>query len=334
MANITSATETRTYDTVLSAFTGKVMQAMPKEQTKEKNTLLGMLSKTTEAASGGYMYVNVSSLTTKTGEGPFTKAATLTPTDEDDVTRAIFRRAVNRVNVTIFEQDLIDNPSDKAFFRLVAHKLHMGRWRMEELENTQMWATTATSNGIHGLPIAAPDAPGSSGAYGGLNGATAGQTWWQNEADADGYTISTGIEGAMDSMDYDMHEHEGWDFAVTSKVVHRIIRQNMREYSSITDPGAQSGSKAADLGYSYLKYDGKDIIWDRTCPSTSATADHRMYFVKNDCFKYAYVPGYRYRLSKWKELPEQEGRTATLLCASQCVTYARRGLGTISDLDV
>lgn len=335
MANIVSATETRTYDTVLSAFTGKVMQAMPKEQTKKKNTLLGMVQKTTESATGGFMYINVSSLTTKDGEGAFVKAETLTPEDEDDTTRATFRRKLNRVNITIFEADRIDNPEDKAYFGLIAHKLKMGRWRMEEIENTQMWATSAVANGIIGLPLAANDDGGvSSGAYGGIDGAAGSQTFWRNEFDADGYTISTGIENAMDEMDYKMNDHEGWHFAVTGKPVHRIMRQNMREYASITDPRVQSGSKAADLGYSYLQYDSKDVIYDRSCPATSTTVGQRMYFVNNDCFKYAYVPGYRYRLGPWKELPKQEGRTATLLCASQFVVYGRRGLGAISALDV
>lgn len=329
MAIISQTSESRVFDTTLAAFPGDWIQGLPVEQKQVKNRLLTAMLKKKKSAPAGRMYANVAEITTEDGEGWFNKAEELTPTDIDDVTTAYYDVKLLRTKVTVFYADLIKNPG-KAFFKLVAWKLSRGRTRHLNLLQSAVWATSQVSKGLTGVPLAVKDDP-TTGTYGGIN--SANLTSWRNKYDSTGYTISTGLMGAIDAMDYELEQE--WDFAFTSDVVHRIMRQYHRDFASINlTPSSPMGKRAADLGFAVIEYDGKPIMWDRDCPKTSATTGHRFYFFTRDNFYLGVVPGWYMRQTPWTELESQEGKTCTIITACQCVTTKRRTQGVIKNLDV
>lgn len=337
MANIVTSSDTLTFDTVTAAFSDGWLETQPIEQSQQKNTLLGMMQKKEKKAHGGKMRVNVSAITTKTGEGAFVKGTPLTPTDEDDVTTATFRRAVYRTNATVFVHDIIDNDDPRAFFKIVGWKLMRARQRMNNVLQVDLWATTTVAVGLQGIPMMIPDDGGlAAGAYGGLTGSAALQAFWLAASDAAGYTISTGLMDAIDSISYTLEAGgaRDWDYAFTHSTVHKILRQYHRDFGLITDPRSQAGKRAADLGYGVLEYNGKAILWDRSVPSTTATTGHRFYMFSDDSFYLGSIPGWNFKTMPWRWLPTQEGKTTTVIWAGQAICKQRRGLGVISALSV
>lgn len=336
MANIVAASETQLWNVVSASFNDGWLETQPIEQSKQKNTLLGMAQKKEKKAHGGKMRVNVSSITTKTGEGAFKKGDALTPTDEDDVTTATFTRAVYRANVTLFVHDLIDTEDARAFFGLMGHKLKMGKLRLNDRKQIDIWATTTVADGIQGIPMMIADNPTSSGAYGVLDGAAGSQTFWRNAYDATGYTISTGLIPAIDAIGYTLEAGgaRDWDYAFTSPVGHRILRQYHRDFGIDTSPKTKAGKKAADVGYGVIEYNGKPIYWDRSVPYTTTTTGHRFYMFSEDSWYLGTIPGWNYKVMPWKWLPTQEGKTTSIIWAGQPICKQRRGLGVISALSV
>jgi hypothetical protein len=336
MSNIVNYSSTWTWDTVLTSYARKVLKSQPVEQSYQHNATLAMMerSENIKVRGGGYFQCPVTSVTSALG-GVVEKGTALSTADVDDTTMAEYRRVKYGEPVVLFESDEDDTRTPEALFDLLGHKVMQAKRRLENKIASDLWATTQqTSNGnncLTGIPLHIEEAPISSGALGGLDGAAASQSFWRNQTTTTGGVASSVLMNQIDAIDYDLSAggNRSWDFAITTKGLHKILKQVARTYGTVNlNPMSSAGRRIADLGFPVVEYDSKPIIWDRNCPSGY------MYFVNKEAMKLAIMPGREFTLGPWARLEGngQLGRIAYVRWTGQLVTFERRMLGQISGL--
>lgn len=204
------------------------------------------------------------------------------------------------------------NRGAAAAINMVTTKLNTAeRSLYEELERV-MFADGTGSNEPNGLQNIISATP-TTGTLHGINRATAGNEWWQNQQKtstgvASLYLVSDMRTCLNDLIKYSRSEIN--DIAiVTNQTVFELYEDVCLDMKILQD------RKMADAGFDTIQYRGKPIMW---CPSAPSG---NMYFINSNYYKLVCDNDYFMEMTSWKEIPDQPfDKAAQIVCALNAVT--------------
>lgn len=204
------------------------------------------------------------------------------------------------------------NRAKAAAINMVTTKLDAAERSMyEELERVMFADGTGADepNGIQNIISTTP----TTGTLHGINRATAGNEWWQNQQKtatgaASVYLVSDMRTCLNDIIKYSRAEIK--DIAiVTNQAVFEL-------YEDVClDMKVLQNVMMADAGFDTIQYRGKPIMW---CPSAP---DGNMYFINTKYYELVCDEGYFMEMTDWKQIPNQPfDKVAQIVCALNCCT--------------
>lgn len=327
-----SQTISYTFNDVVTSALRAWLKTTPVEQNYTTTPLLNLLEKDRETpAQASYWHVPVGNVGNPLG-GPFELAGSTPTTGSDDVTLAQYRRCQYAEPVLMFFTDEWDTSSGEvALFKKAARATASARMRQRTDLATDLVSTSSVTSGLQGLPLAAEEAPSSSGAYGNISGNT--YSWWRNQTDASSPSFATGGMPALESMATSLMNVEGegdpFDWICVSTNVFGFIQTAARTFLSLNAPVTGGGGKrVAEMGWPALNFHGKPIFNDPRLTAGYA------YFGGSGAAKLMVDPNNEFRLGNFSELTPggQHGRIAYMYWRGQFVTFNRPRLGQISTI--
>ncbi len=322
---------TPTFNTVLTAVYRRVLESEPVEQTYKEHKLLSMLEKENGARyqvnGGRTLHIPIGSLGS-TRAVPIRKGSTIPLTDSDSKTMAEYTMAHYTIGVTVWGTDLAEAKGPDRLFDVLKSKKDDGLMEMADKLDTDLWSSSAVTNGLSGIRLAFPtDGGNSSTTYGGHAGAT--NTFWQSKAITTGGTASTVLVPQMDLLEQQINSErsKGIDFWITTYNLERIYRQTARTFLQTTS-ATVAGKKVADLGYSASFHNNAPILPDNTCPAGF------VYALSTSCTKWAYDPDFNYATDDFVDMAAggQYGKVSLMHTRGAFVVNQRRCNGQISGL--
>lgn len=325
--------QTISFTTTLVSALQKYLKETPVTQDFTRLTALSMLEKKSKAMDApSYWRVPVKNIGSPLG-GPFEGAGTTATTGFDDITHASFRRAQYAHPVVLLRTDEWDTNSEVALFKAGVQKVESARQMLRKDVSTDLLSTSAVTNGVQGIPLAAEEAPGSSGAYGGLDGAT--ETYWKNKTDATNPAFSTAGMAAFESMFRQLASVEGregnpFDWILVSTAVFGYLQTAARTFLSLNAPATGgAGKRAGEMGFPTMSFHGKPIVFD-----PGLTAGYA-YFWADDAAYLVTQPGVDFTMPyEWVSLAPagQHGLINHVYWRGQLVVEQRAALGQISTI--
>jgi len=199
------------------------------------------------------------------------------------------------------------NRAKAAAIRLVETKLNAAeRSVYEDLERVVFADGTGTNepNGLQNLVSSSP----TSGIVHGINRATAGQAWWQNQQ-----TTATGAAAVylVSDMRTCLNDIIKYSRAELSDIV-LVTNQTVFElYEDVClEMKILSNTMMADAGFDSIQFKGKPLIW---CPSAPSG---NMYFLNPVFLKLVCDEQFFMEMTDWKQIPDQPfDKVAQIVCA-------------------
>lgn len=325
--------QTITFNTVVTSALQKYVREQPVTQNYTHTAALGMLERTSRKMDApSYWRVPVKNIGSPLG-GPFEGAGTTATTGFDDITHASFRRCQYAHPVVLMHTDKWDTDNDVALFKAGVQKVESCRDMLRIDISTDLLSTSAVTNGIQGIPLAAEEAPASSGVYGGLDGGT--DTYWKNKTDATNPAFSTAGMAAFESMFRQLASVRGlesnpFDWILVSRDVFGFLQTAARTFLSLNAPATGASAKrAGEMGFPTMTFHGKPIVFDAGLTSGYA------YFWRNDASYLITQPGLEFAMPEaWEGLGSagQHGAINHMYWRGQLLTEQRAALGNINTI--
>lgn len=321
-----------TFNDVVTSALRAWLATSPIEQAYTVTPLLNMMEKDRDTPSqASYWHVPVGNVGAPLG-GPFEGAGVTPLTGSDDVTLAQYRRCQYAEPILLLATDEWDTSSSEvAIFKKAARATSAAKKRQQTDLSTDLCSTSAVTGGIQGLPLAAEEAPSSSGAYGNISGNT--YTWWRNQTDASNPAFSTAGMAAFESMARLLGSIEGegeaFEWIVVSRNVFGFLQTAARTFHNLNHPATSKSAKlVAEMGYPSFNFHGRPVTWD---PNLT---DGYAYWGGSAAVKMAVDPANEFRLGNFSDLTpgSQHGRVAYMYWRGQLITYHRARLGQISTI--
>lgn len=305
-------------NTTYSAYPQEYVSKKVHNQFYNENVLLNHLRKGKKSMPGGHdWHVLVQDGLTAVGDW-FVRASTITYTATDPVTKAIYSPVFLREPVVLYEVDLVRAQGAGAVFSYIEQQIDSAKQRLRRKLTTALFATSAETNGVTPISVAID----ATGALGGINPATAGQTWWASQETASGSFATRGLDDMRD-MWLDVTKFDG--MGAPDLILGDDTFVAAYEEAAVGHYDTQSLNRA-NLGTSGLAFKTAPIERDTNCTSGV------VYFLNSNCIQLCEVEGKGLQLKEWVD-----GRPAgvmgminDLVWYGQLCTFSRAPLGKLT----
>jgi hypothetical protein len=320
------------FNTVLTALYRRVLESEPVEQTYREHRLLSMLEKEDGARymvnGGRTLHIPISSLGS-TRAVPVRGGSTIPLTNADNRTMAEYTMSHYTIGLTVWGTQLAEARGPDKLFDLMKSVKTDGLLEMADKLDTDLWASSAVSNGLSGIRLAFPtDGGNSSTTYGGHAGAT--NTFWRSKTITTGGTATTALIPQLDTLEQNIRTEKSKkiDYYVTTANLETIYKRVARTYHQITTAPTAATKRVADLGYGSAAHNGVPVLDDNTCPAGF------VYGLSMAATKWAYDPDFNYSTDEFVELTagQQYGKAGLMHVRGCFVVNERRCNGQISGL--
>jgi hypothetical protein len=218
------------------------------------------------------------------------------------------------VSVTIMRWFTEDqkNRGQAAAINMVNTKLASAeRAVYEELERV-MFADGAGAkepNGLQNIISATP----TTGIVHGINRATAGNEWWQNQQKTSTGAAALYLVPDMRTCLNDVIKYSRAEIQDIALVTNQTVFELYEDVC--LDMKILSNTMMAEAGFDTIQYRGRPIMW---CPSAPSG---NMYFINANYYKLVCDEDYFMEMTSWKEIPDQPfDKAAQIVCALNAVT--------------
>lgn len=258
--------------------------------------------------------------------GTVTRGSTITLTHVDHITQARYAPVWYQEPVILDWTDEVQAGGAGAMLNYVESALDAGLMRLQEKITTDICASSTATNGVGALATYI-DATGS---VGGINPATAGQTWWAaTETNSIGSFASAGPDAMRAALlavgKYKMLGRPSKIYASVTAI---------KEYSKsglsqlyVNAPATSAKGRVSDIGTGTLNYEGIPLVYEPHLDDLEGSLNGVMFGVNFQALKLAELPGV-FRADPWVNLLPggRLARGTVLKWCGQLVMQARSPL--------
>ena len=192
---------------------------------------------------------------------------------------------------------------------LVGSKLRNMNRSMATSINTALLAITPGSKDFHSIPEMVAKTP-TSGTVGGINRATASNSWWRNKIKSSSATtyelLIKDIDNLRNTIAYNM-AGDAPDLMLTDQIVFEYIIAYMRAKGTHTFNNEEMSNV---LGVDVKKARGMDLIWDTGVPILDASKS-TIYLLNTDYLQFCVHEDRQFALEGPQKLIFAQGQDAT-----------------------
>jgi len=191
---------------------------------------------------------------------------------------------------------------------------------MKDEFNRQSLTGVGVGNDFGGLPLIVADDP-TTGTVGGINRATAGNTFWRNQLEASVGSFASGGIAALRSLSVKVDKgstSRKTRFNITTGTVYNAYEATQE--SNVRYAGPLS-TMAADAGFDVLEWNGAPVAYDNEVLSG------HWYMLNFENFGFRHSPSFMFGLSKIIESESQFSQSQKIATFGQFCTNAPRNLG-------
>jgi hypothetical protein len=209
----------------------------------------------------------------------------LDTTPQEEFTTAVFSQKFISGTDQISEKELLVNAGESRIFNLLEGKRQVLLDSLKNQLGSALFGDGTGSGGktIGGLQLLIADDP-TTGAVGGIDRATSGNTFWRNQVydfstSAGGNASATNIQAGMNSLYLACQVQEGSfpDLILADTNYFSFFENSLQQIQRITNTGE------GKLGFEQLAYKSSAVVYDPNCP-----ANH-MYFINTDYVKFQHL---------------------------------------------
>jgi len=249
------------------------------------------------------------------------KGGTVPLTDIDFLTSAFYEWKTLYGSMVQFREDDQQNAGKAELFDLVQNKIEVTQDSLVDDIETMLFAAT-TTDAPDGLQSLVPDDP-TTGTVGGINSAT--HSWWRSKTkDMTGSSFATNGEDEMATMFNNVsngRKNERPDILLSGQTVYEYVESSQNQYKVIQQ------QDLLEMGFDHILYKKVPLFYSPACGT-------RLYFLNTNYMKFVIDKRYNFRMTKWKEIPNQpEDRAAQILLTCALATNRRRCLGVMHTID-
>jgi len=205
-------------------------------------------------------------------------------TPQDVITSADFNQKIVTGTVTMTDLESLQNKGKEQIISLLKAKMEALKTSFDNKFGDYSYAdgTGSSGNEIGGLALLVADDP-TTGTVGGINRATAGNTFWRNQLydfSVESVTASaTTITNAMNVL-YRRCQTQGGqmvDLITAGDTYFGFYENSLQAIQRLNE------SKVGQAGFDYLKYKSADVVFD------SKMTASKMYFLNTKYLSYKYL---------------------------------------------
>lgn len=248
---------------------------------KNNAILLRLSEKAEQPISGGRLIYEELSFTENTNGQWYSGYDTLAVSAVDVLTSAEFAWKQYAVAVTISGLEEMQNSGEEEVINLLSSRVNVAEATMANAIAAGLYSDGTAQGGkiITGLDAAVPQDP-TTGTYGGINRATASNTFWRSQLHdpASTPTIST-IQTAMNTLWVScVRGSDHPNLIMSGGTIWQTYLGSLQPQQRFTDP------KLADLGFTTVKYMNADVVLDGGIGGFATATD--MYFLNTKYLHY------------------------------------------------
>ena len=296
--NIPETQLTLDFGDVLTAHLRNVRDGMPIEQAYEGTRILSQFEVDRERAlnGGGIIQTQVSAQQTPKGdwyegEDPINQDQS----KEDTMATTYLKMLSEPIRCT--REEILKANGDRALFAFVENKHNQAMRRIRiQIENALM-AAAQNAKAITSFFLSCAQDP-TTGEVDGIDRATAGNEFWQNQFKDCGSLTGGGYEGLEElSLDCQKGGESDWDYGMCDSKTFLALKKHHREFMSIELSGAGSalGKRMLDLGIPVIEFEGKPIFWSPRIPNADGLSG-LLYLNRKDAFDLSVHPNEEFKL--------------------------------------
>ena len=205
-------------------------------------------------------------------------------TPQDVITSADFDQKIITGTITMTDLEANQNRGKEQIIPLMKAKMEVLKTSFDNVFGDQSYSDGTGEGGqeIGGLQLLVADDP-TTGTVGGINRATASNTFWRNQVydfSVESVTPSnTTIQGSMNTL-YRRCQTQGGqliDLITAGDTYFGFFEESLQANQRFSD------GKLAKLGFDAYKYKAADVVYDTKC------SDTRMYFLNTRFLSYKYI---------------------------------------------
>ena len=291
-----------TYDQ-LSAITSQKFIPKLVDNIFDSNALFKKLHAKGETVDGGTQIMQPLEYAIGAHGGWVNDNETLTLTDTDVFTSAVFDWKQIYEPIIITRRDELKNMGDSAKVNFVKSKVKNAQKSIRDTMGTALYNSGADAKAIVGLALATA----ATGTYGGIAKGT--YSWWQGQADSTTTTLSV---SAMQTM----FGNCGIDTDYPDLIM--TTQANYNRYYALLQPQQRFSSQdMVSGGFTSLKFNQADVVVD------SHVGSGDMYFLNSEYIHFYNHPDENFRFEPFAKPIDKNSKVAKIfwmgaLCVSNC----------------
>lgn len=250
-------------NTVYAAYSKEYVDKEVKNQFYTVHPSLDFLRKKKKSMPGGRTWrVNVQDGLEPLGD-PFLRNSVASYTAADPVTVAVYEMVQYREPIVLYDVDLAQAEGPGAVFSYMQEQIDGASERLQRNLATDVMASSTATNGVTSLNVAVD----STGSLGGINPATAGQTWWASQENASGSFATQGLDDMRTTWDeVTQFKRCGEPDIIIgdSTFIKALEEAAVGHFDIVSSTGAIN---KADLGIARQFYKGTPCVRDPYCTS-------------------------------------------------------------------
>ena len=279
----------------LSAITEKFYLKKLYDNIFDSNPLLKKLqsSGSYKSTSGGTQINVPLNYATTSASGWYQGAQTLSTTDNDNITAALYDWRSLYANVSITEEDELKNSGDAAQLNLLKSKMQIAEKTLKDLLGTGLFSDGTDTKSIVGLrDIVAADQT-----VGGISQTT--NSWWQAQVDS---TSTVTTISAMNAVFQDCTvDSEAPNYCTTTRALYNSF------YALLQPQQRFMSDEMAKGGFQSLMFNGTSMVHDSHCPAS------HMFFLNLDNLCLFYHPKRNMEFEKFQKPIDQQVKVSRIL---------------------
>lgn len=257
--------------TTIESRSGKI-----RDNVTKNNAILMWLKKAgnIRTFSGGRVIYEELSFAENGNAGWYSGYDTLSVAASDVISAAEFSMKLLAVPVTVSGEEELQNSGEEAVIDLIASRVQVAEGTMANYVADGLYSdgTGSGSKEITGLDAAVPADP-TTGTYGGINRATAGNEFWRSQLNDTGTAPdATTVQGEMNELwAACTRGSDRPNLILAGSTAWAAFMKSMQTIQRVTD------ATSATLGFPSLKYIDADVVLDGGIGGFATAAD--MYFL-------------------------------------------------------
>lgn len=246
------------------------------------------------------------------------EAFDVVPLDTIDAAEYDWKQAATWVSISGIEQ--IKNSDKHAAQNLIEARIKAAKADMRNAVAEALYSDGTNSKEFGGLQFIVQDDPTSAGTVGGINQATAANSWWRNQTSGSQTITSANVNTYMNDMYLDtLRGTDQVDLILADKSLYKAYWEYLQPLQRFQD------AKMAEAGFRAVQFQGADVVYDAQCP------DKRMYFLNTDYLYFRTAPGRRFAVEKERQIQNADYVIVPIFLAGNLTCCNRERQGVIID---